>query len=92
LSITYYTLTDNGSKTIENINELLDFIFIHYDTKKFTKKFKQKRIEKKIQIPNDIEYIPLIPLLWLDFDEFGNLKYFEHFQEIEELNLSFKVS
>jgi hypothetical protein len=89
LSITYYTITNDGSTTIENINDLLDFIFIYYDKKNFTKKFIKKRIEKNSKIPNDIEYIPLIPLLWLDFDECGNLKYFNHFREIEELTLPF---
>lgn len=84
LSILYYTICDNGTTTIQNIYDLLDFTFIKYNTKKFTKKFIKPRMKKYGNIPNDIEHIPLLPLLWLDYDENYNLIYFNHFKLIED--------
>jgi hypothetical protein len=84
LSILYYTICDNGTTTIQNIYDLLDFTFIKYNTKKFTKKFIKPRMKKNGNIPNDIEHIPLLPLLWLDYDENYNLIYFNHFKLIED--------
>lgn len=90
ISIIYYTLSETGETKINNINNLLDFVNIHYDTKKFTKKFINPRKLRGIKTPNDIEHIPLIPLLWLDYDENNNLIYFNHFKLIEDdKNLSF---
>jgi hypothetical protein len=83
LSILYYTICDNGTTTIQNIYDLLDFTFIKYNTKKFTKKFIKPRMKKYGNIPNDIEHIPLLPLLWLDYDKNYNLIYFNHFKLIE---------
>lgn len=84
LSIIYYTISDDGDTTIFNIHNLLDFVFINYDTKKFTKKFIKPRRLKYGENPNDIEHIPLLPLLWLDYDKKNNLKYFTHFKLIED--------
>jgi hypothetical protein len=84
LSILYYTICDNGTTTIQNIYDLLDFTFIKYNTKKFTKKFIKPRMKKYGNIPNDIEHIPLLPILWLDYDENYNLIYFNHFKLIED--------
>ena len=84
LSILYYSICDNGTTTIHNIYDLLDFTFIKYNTKKFTKKFIKPRMKKYGNIPNDIEHIPLLPLLWLDYDENYNLIYFNHFKLIED--------
>jgi hypothetical protein len=84
LSILYYTICDNGNTTIHNIDDLLNFIFIKYDTKKFTKKFIKPRMKKYGNIPNDIEHIPLLPLLWLDYDENYNIIYFNHFKLIDD--------
>lgn len=84
LSILYYTICDNGSTTIQNIHDLLDFTFIKYNTKKFTKKFIKPRMKKYGNIPNDIEHIPLLPLMWLDYDENYNLIYFNHFKMIKD--------
>lgn len=84
LSILYYTICDNGTTTIQNIHDLLDFTFIKYNTKKFTKKFIKPRIKKYGNNPRDIEHIPLLPLLWLDYDENYNLIYFNHFQLIDD--------
>lgn len=84
LSIIYYTIGDEGDTTILNIHDLLDFVFITYDTKKFTKKFIKPRRLKYGENPNDIEHIPLLPLLWLDYDKKYNLKYFTHFKLIED--------
>lgn len=83
LSVIYYTISNNGSTTINNLNDLLDFTFIKYNKKKFSKKFIKPRKKKYGDTPNDIEHIPLLPILWLDFDEFNNLKFFEHFELIE---------
>ncbi len=82
LSIIYYTICDEGYTTIQNIDDLLNFVFINYNKKKFKKKFIKNRIKKNEELPNEIEYIPLIPLLWLDYDENNNLTYFNHFQLI----------
>lgn len=84
ISIIYYNINSNGNLTIQDINELLDFTFIHYDKKRFTKKFINPRIKKYGEFPNDVEQIPLLPLLWLDYDENNNLKYFNHFQLIDD--------
>lgn len=82
ISIIYYTISNIGTTEIKNINDLLDFVFIHYDTKKFTKKFIKPRMKKYGEFPNDVEHVPLLPLLWLEYDENYNLKYFTHFKLI----------
>ena len=83
ISIIYYTISNTGTTEIKNINDLLDFVFIHYDTKKITKKFIKPRMKKYGEFPNDVEHIPILPLLWLDYDENYNLKYFTHFKLIK---------
>jgi hypothetical protein len=80
ISITYYTICENGTSKIDNIDELLEFIFVYYDRKKFTKKFK-KNTKKIFDIPNEIEYIPVLPLQWLEYDECENLLYFQEFND-----------
>jgi hypothetical protein len=83
LSIYYYTIQEEGETIIKNIENLLDFVFVEYDMVKFTKKFIEPRKKKYGNSIIDIEYIPLLPLLWLDYDENNNLIYFNHFKLIE---------
>lgn len=83
LSIYYYTIKEEGETIINNIENLLDFVFVEYDIEKFTKKFIKPRKKKYGNSIIDIEYIPLLPLLWLDYDENNDLIYFNHFKLIE---------
>lgn len=84
LTIIYYTISSEGTTEISSLDKLQDFIFITFNKKKFTKKFITPRSSKYGCVCNDIVNIPLIPLLWLDYDSNNNLKYFEHFELIEE--------
>lgn len=83
LSIYYYTIKEEGETIINNIENLLDFVFVEYDIEKFTKKFIKPRKKKYGNSIIDIEYIPLLPLLWLDYDENNDIIYFNHFKLIE---------
>lgn len=67
LVITYYTI-DNQKGLINcfSLNDMLDNIFINYNTKQFT----TKRNEYLKKFPNlkidEIKQIPIIPVRWLD--------------------------
>ena len=67
LVITYYTL-DNQKGLINcfSLDDMLDNIFINYNTKQFT----TKRIEYLKKFPklkiDEIKQIPIIPVRWLD--------------------------
>ena len=79
LSFFYYTIKENGNFIFNSIDDLIDFIFITYDKKIFTKKFIKVGKTKFKNIPNYIEFIPNIPLQWLEFDEKNDLIYFDFF-------------
>lgn len=79
-TINFYTISEDGLIFVENINELIDIISIEHDIEKFSEKFKDISSREDINIPNEIEYIPILPLIWLDFDENNDLIYFEGFK------------
>ena len=79
ISFFYYTIQENGNFIFNSIDDLIDFIFITYDKKIFTKQFIKVDKKKFKNIPNYIEFIPNIPLQWLEFDEKNDLIYFDFF-------------
>jgi hypothetical protein len=82
-SIFYYTIKEHGVHTIKNTDDLLETIKPHFRKKKFIKKFvRNKKLEKQ-SCPNYLEYIPLIPLSWLEYDENNELSYIEYFDSLE---------
>ena len=79
ISFFYYTIQENGNFIFNSIDDLIDFIFITYDKKIFSQKFIKFDKKKFKNIPNYIEFIPNIPLQWLEFDEKNDLIYFDFF-------------
>ena len=83
LSIIYYTICETGSRSISSLDELLDLTFIDYDTDQFTKD-RIEEFEKAGVNFNEIEHIPIIPLLWMQFNDDNSLKDILHLTLIEK--------
>ena len=84
LSIHYYTIDKEGETEIQSFENLLEYISVDFDVKKIKKKIINPRKSKYGKPPIDIEHIPLLPLLWLEYDENNELIYFNHFKLIED--------
>jgi hypothetical protein len=84
-SIMYYTINENGTNTINNTNELLEITKTHFRKKKFIKKFVENKKLKNHNCPNFLEYIPVIPLLWLEYNQNNKLCFMKYFETIETL-------
>lgn len=88
-TIKYFTIDENGTYNIKNINDLLEVIKIHFNKKRFTKKFISNKKLKKSSCPNYLQFIPLLPLLWLEYDN-NQLCFFNYFKIVEDnINLPF---
>jgi hypothetical protein len=83
LSIKYYTIKDDGDFMVCSFEELFNIISPEFNSKKFLKKIIKKRKEKYDNIPYDVEFIPILPILWLEYDENNNLIYFKHFSDLK---------
>jgi hypothetical protein len=84
-SIIYYTINENGTNTINNTKELLRITKTHFRKKEFIKKFVENKKMKKQNCPNFLEYFPLIPLLWLEYNQNNKLCFMKYFETIETL-------
>lgn len=83
-TITYYTINENGgSNIIWDIDDLLEITNLHFRKKKFIKKFINNKKIIRQECPNYLEYIPLIPILWLEFNEKNELCKNDYFKMIE---------
>ena len=82
-SIIYYTIKENGTNIIKNTDDLLEITKTHFRKKKFLKKFVENKKLNKHNCPNFLEYIPSIPLQWLEYNQNNELSYFEYFKSIE---------
>lgn len=90
LTIKYYTIDENGTHIIRNKKDLLKVAKIRFNKKIYTSKFKTNKKLKKSYCHNYLEYIPIIPLLWLDYDENNQLPFLDYFKIIEDnMNLPF---
>lgn len=83
-TIKYFTIDEEGTYTIKNKKELLKITKIRFKKKIFTSYFISNKKMKKSNCPNYLEYIPLTPLLWLEYDEDKQLHYFNYFKSIED--------
>ena len=83
-SIFYFTISEDGANFIKNADVLLETIEAHYRKKKFLKKFVENKKFKKSNCPNYLQYIPLIPLSWLEYNKNNELCYIEYFEALEK--------
>jgi len=82
-SIIYYTICDEGANIIKSRDELLEVTKVHFNKKKFLKKFVENKKLEKYNCINYLKYIPLIPLSWLEYDNNNDLKYISYFEALE---------
>jgi hypothetical protein len=86
LILNLYEFDDNGFFEIEDEYEFLEFSFVYYKTKQFTK----KRIELMKEMglkTNEILQMPSLPLILLEFDEYGNLEPISCFYRAKETKI-----
>lgn len=85
LKLIYYTIdNENGLNSCLSLEKFLNFIFIHYDLKLWTKK-RVDYLENVVQLNfKEIKQIPIFPVQWLDFDEEGNLMELPNIRCIDE--------
>jgi hypothetical protein len=86
LILNLYEFDENGFFEIEDEYEFLEFSFVYYKTKQFTK----KRIEimKEMGLKtNEIVQIPSLSLILLEFDEYGILKPISCFNQAKKTKL-----
>ncbi len=84
LKLIYYTIdNENGLNNCLSLERFLNFIFINYDLKLWTKE-RVDYLENVVQLNfKEIKQIPIFPVQWLDFDEEGNLKEFPNIRCID---------
>ena len=83
LILNLYEFDKNGFFDINDEYEFLEFSFIYYRTKQFTK----KRIELMKEMglkTNEILQMPALPLILLEFDDYGNLEPISCFNRAKE--------
>jgi hypothetical protein len=86
LILNLYEFDENGFFEIEDEYEFLDFSFVYYKTKQFTK----KRIELMKEMglkTNEIVQLPALPLILLEFDDYGILKPISCFNQAKKTKL-----
>lgn len=84
IKIIYYTVCEDGERVIQDYDDLLDTIKVRFKKRKFLKKFVENKKIQDPECPNYLEYIPLIPLQWLEYDANSELMYMDYFVLIDK--------
>ena len=91
LIINIYQFDNNGLFEFEDEFEFLDFSFINYNKKQFTKKRLEIMKEMGLKI-EEITQIPAIPLLLVKFDNTGIVEPFEYLERAKGKKLEEIIS